>query len=263
MTATDFEYAGEFLSEHGFMICQFGESSGFATSSAGSKLSFGKTAQGTSKRFVFSSVKYDTAFEGPISVCKQDGGFVTEEEYSSMLRWLNRTVPNELRIIDPLYWDIFFTGSFNIDKVEHRGKVVGFTINFVSTAPFGHLCPITEKFSLDGKKTKTIIDFSDEVGYVYPSDMKIICTEDGDLKIHNSIEDRTMVILNCLNGEEIRLDCENQIIQTSNEDHKICDDFNFLFFRLANNYETNENILSSNIPCEVMFTYKPNKKVVF
>lgn len=263
MTATDFEYAGEMLSEHNFMICQFGSSSGFETSTAGSKLSFSKTTSGDSKKFMFSSAKYESPFEGAISVCKKDGSFVTEEEYSTMLRWLNRTSPNELRIVDPLYWEVFFTGSFNVEKVEHRGRVVGFNLSFVSTSPFGHLFPITEEFTLDGKKSKTIIDLSDEVGHIYPNEMSLLCLEDGDLKLHNSIEDRTMVILNCTKGEKISLDCENQVIQTSNENHKICDDFNFLFFRLANDYDTNENILTSNISCKVSFTYKPNKKVVF
>lgn len=263
MTAVDFEYAGECLSEKGFMICQFGGESGFETSSAGSTLSITRPGRSNSKLFPYSTVKYDTPFEGTLSICKVDGSEVNGDDFVSIMRWLNRTEPHEFRLLGGIYWDTFFSGSFNVSKVEHRGKVVGFTLTFLSTAPFGHAFPVTESFSLSAGKEKTIVDLSEEIGYTYPEKMTITCNASGDLKIYNSIEDRTMTILNCKKKEVITLNCDNQIILTSDEDHKICDDFNFTFFRLANTYDTNENKITSTLPCEIKFTYRPSKKVVF
>lgn len=45
MTATDFEYDGILLSSICFIVCQFDESSGFASSSAGSTLTFTTVSQ--------------------------------------------------------------------------------------------------------------------------------------------------------------------------------------------------------------------------
>lgn len=263
MNAIDFEYAGESLSEKGFMVCQFSSSSGFDTSSAGSVLSITRSVSGNSKLFSYSIVKYDSPFEGTLSICKVDGSEVNGDEFSSIMRWLNRTEPHELRLLGGIYWDTFFSGSFNIEKVEHRGRVVGFNLTFLSTAPFGHTFPVTESFPLYVGEEKTIVDLSEEIGYTYPEKMTIVCNDSGDLKIYNSIEDRTMEIHNCKKKEVITLDCENKIILTSDEDHKICDDFNFTFFRLANTYDTNENKITSTLSCDIKFTYKPSKKVVF
>lgn len=109
------------------------------------------------------------------------------------------------------------------------------------------------------KKLK-IIDESDDIGYIYP-DIQIKCLSSGDLKITNSIENRTTIIKNCSTNEVISVD-ENLNISTSLSSHKLYNDFNFVFFRIANSYENNQNIISVNIPCEITIKYYPVAKGV-
>lgn len=42
----------------------------------------------------------------------------------------------------------------------------------------------------------------------------------------------------------------------------LSNDFNFVFFRIANSYENNQNIISVNIPCEITIKYYPVAKGV-
>ena len=51
-------------------------------------------------------------------------------------------------------------------------------------------------------------------------------------------------------------------MSTSLSSHKIYNDFNFVFFRIANTYANNKNIISVNIPCEITIKYYPVAKGV-
>ena len=113
---------------------------------------------------------------------------------------------------------------------------------------------------LSANEQFSIIDESDNIGYIYP-DIQIKCKSDGDLELHNSIEDRTTIIKNCKSGEIISID-KNLNISTSLSSHKIYNDFNFIFFRIANSFNNNQNIISVNISCEITIKYYPIVKGV-
>lgn len=264
MTAYDFDYAGTNLSSKGYEICQFGESSGFNVSNSGTNLNFRKIKQLRSGKFSFASSDYNDAIEIRFSIVRKDGKEISVEEESDILRWLNRHVPYKLRFLNGGLENLIFDGSFNAHKVEHRGRCVGFNLVFTTVYPFAHLDPVTIDFSLSGENSEFVItDVSDEIGYSYPAKMTITCKESGDVKISNSIENRTMTILNCTKGEILTLDCVNQIISTSKSSHNVYNDFNYAFFRVANNYESRENKISSSLNCDISVTYSPTKKVVF
>ena len=81
----------------------------------------------------------------------------------------------------------------------------------------------------------------------------------GDLEIVNEFENRTMIIKNCSVGETITLDYP--VIQTSDSEHKIMDDFNWTFFRLANTYDDRNNHITISLPCTIKMTYSPIVKI--
>lgn len=107
-------------------------------------------------------------------------------------------------------------------------------------------------------KTTSINDISHEEGYIYPY-MEITINEDGDLHIHNDLENRDTIISNCVAGEVITMDYP--VIQSSVSSHNIQNDFNWIFFRIANTYENSRNDISISIPCSIKIKYSPIVKV--
>ena len=101
-------------------------------------------------------------------------------------------------------------------------------------------------------------DTSYEEGYIYPK-MEIKIKKDGDLIIHNSIENRETYIANCKSGEVITLDYP--VIQSSDSSHNIQNDFNWTFFRVANTYDNSRNDLVITLPCSIKSKYSPIVKV--
>ena len=103
-----------------------------------------------------------------------------------------------------------------------------------------------------------INDTSHEEGFIYPH-TEITVLEDGDLNIHNAMEDRNTYIANCVAGEIITMDYP--IITSSIPSHNIQNDFNWCFFRVANTYENSKNVLTISIPCTMKVKYSPIVKV--
>lgn len=52
------------------------------------------------------------------------------------------------------------------------------------------------------------------------------------------------------------------LFSTSNPEHKIQNDFNYIFFRIANSYENRMNMLTFSLPVMAEITYSPYVKVV-
>ena len=101
-------------------------------------------------------------------------------------------------------------------------------------------------------------DSSYEEGFIYP-EMEITVKKDGNLKIHNSVENREMYIKNCVAGEIITLDYP--VIKSSISSHNIQNDFNWIFFRVANTYDNSRNDLTISLPCSIKIKYSPIVKV--
>lgn len=265
MKALDFEYDGYFLSDFGFMICSFGDK-GLETISNGSKISFNTTPIFNGSKSLLIQDKYDDNIETSFAICKnpcvtssRDVEIITSQDESQIMRWLNRKRFKKFRVLQEGYEDIYFEGSFNVDKYILDGNVVGFELTFTSNRPYAIYEPIIYNFSIPTENSSYVInDISDEIGHIYAK-VKITCKASGDLIIHNSIEDRNTVIKNCTENEVIELD--NPIITTSLLSHKIQNCFNFNYVRIANTYENTLNKLTFSLPCEVELSYSPIKKV--
>ena len=113
-------------------------------------------------------------------------------------------------------------------------------------------------YSLGQVYKASLNDASYEEGYIYPQ-MEITVKADGDLTIHNSIENRETYIANCKSGEVITLDYP--VIQSSDSSHNIQNDFNWTFFRVANTDDNSRNDLVISLPCSIKIKYSPIVKV--
>lgn len=262
MKAYDFYYDGLNLSDKGFIICKF-DSDGINISSNGSHITFNtvQTMNGIKHELVGS--KYNDYLTATFQICKHpcrgNDSEISIEESRDIMKWLNRKEFHKFRILNSDYINIFFEATFNVSKIEYNGSICGFELEVITNRPFAvhEPIPITINRTSEEKKIE-IYSQSDEEGYIYP-DMEIRIEEDGDFKLYNDLEDRTMIINNCKSGEVITI--KYPIIYSSFEEHKIQNDFNWRFFRIANTYRNHINKLTISIPCVIKLSYSPIIKV--
>lgn len=189
------------------------------------------------------------------------------------------------------YDGVYYEGTFDsISEIYISGICVGLELHYVTNRPYGYrdynfettilnedtmeeevvyaVDPlIINTIELSEGQLFTFEDYSDEVGYIYPKEFKIICHGSGDLKITNEIESvlnnktgefegRDTIIRNCSN-EEIITFTDELTFTTSIPSHKIQNDFNYIFFRIANKYNDKINRIKANMDCSIEIKYDP------
>ena len=268
MKYVDFEYDGNYLSDFGCIICSF-DSKGLDTINSGGEITFQKTAIQNGKKYLVTSSSYGSCYETTFQICKNpeifevDEMYFTVEEQREIYRWLNRMEFCKFRFIDDEsdMSECWFNGSFNINRLEVGGNIVGFELTFQSDKPFAIGDEYIYKFEANSiNSILTIYDTSDEIGYLYVS-IEITCNDNGKLQIRNSRNNRVTEINNCTKGEIIKI--HDFMIESSLENHSltIMDDFNYVFPTIENNINDCKNEYTFSLPCNVIFKYKPIRKV--
>lgn len=263
MKSYDFEYDGIRLSDKGFIICKF-NSNGIETVSNGSYITFNTVATMRGAKHELTSSEYSECLKTSFQICKHpcilDDIEITLSELREIMQWLNRKEFHKFKLLDDIeYTNIFFEASFNISKIEFDGKIYGLELEMFTNRPYAIQEPILlylENNITNGRKQ--IFSKSEEEGYIYP-DMEITITTDGDFEFYNAIENRTMRIANCKAGEVINV--SYPMIESSLKTHKIQNDFNWKFFRIANTFKTKVNDVTISIPCIIKMKYSPIIKV--
>ena len=264
MNAVDFEYDGQYLSDYGFIICDFDERSGVDTVSAGSVITFNKVSLNSGKKHSLTSTKYDECLTTIFDICKNpeiyspDEMEITIDECRELMRWLNRRqflkfqIYDKDRDLETCYYDV----SFNIEKIKISERVYGLRLTMETNRPFGYGMEQETTLSFEAEEEKVFVDFSDEIGVLYPK-IQITCKDDGDLHVYNNLFDSEMVIKNCTNGEKIFIDTEHQIIYSSIVDRKIFNDFNYEFLKIGNTLHDRRNKIHASMACDIIITYTP------
>jgi hypothetical protein len=260
--AYDFVYENKKLSDFGFIICNFGDK-GLDMVSDGSQISFNTVSVLGGGKSELTSAQYEECLGGTMQICKyscaDDVQEITPAEHRNITRWLNRKKFLKFKPLSKEFIDLYFEASFNISRIELDGRLVGLELEVFTNRPFALKEPITinvKNLEQDGKHS--INDISHEEGFIYPL-TEITISEDGNLKIHNAIENRDTYIANCKKGEVITMDYP--VISSSISSHNIQNDFNWVFFRIANTYENSRNDLTISLPCSIKATYSPIVKV--
>lgn len=264
--AIDFEYDGQYLSDYGFIICNFESSSGTVVANAGSTISFNKVSRHNGMKYSLSNVSYDECIQTSFDICKDPDIFyeyeeriISNDEYRDLMRWLNRKEFLKFQVFD---YDnerdtCYFNVSFNIEKIKVAEKLVGLRLTMESDRPFGYGQEITTEWTFsDANTSKVLSDMSDEIGYIYP-DMTIVINQSGNLSLYNELFNTTMIIKNCSVGEVISIFGSEQIISSTNFSHNISNDFNYEFFKIGNTINNRNNRISSSLPCKLTIKYSP------
>lgn len=270
MQATDFMYDGVRLSDLGYIICTF-DGNSVDNVSAGSTITFNTVAQHGGAYYAQTDSVYEECFSTTFDICKyrpgSPGADISLNEFRFLMSWLNRKEYCTFSLIDEhdSGWNnIYYDGSFNVERINYCGRLIGLSLTFQSNRPFGYGPELYEEYTANTPEDIIIIENkSDELGALYPDTVIIKCLSDGDLNIFNQKDNRLVKINNCANNEEITMNCRSQIISSSESNHKLYDDFNFNFFRLVSAYNDRENIFLVSMPCKITIIYRPIKKVVF
>lgn len=264
MYALDFEYDKHCLSDFGFIICDFDAVTGADTVNVGSSITFNTVSNNRGKRRVSIGTQYDECLEATFHICKNpdktENRVITRDEYRDLVRWLCREEYLPFRVI---YADDFecetcyFDASFKVNKIEINKILYGLELTIQTNMPFGYGIERRETLRfVEGLLQKKLIDHNDVIGRIYP-DMIITCIQDGDVCIRNETLNCSMTINHCSSGEVLTIHGDEQIIESSVEDHALYNDFNFQFFQIGNTYENRKNTISANVPCVVEIRYKP------
>lgn len=269
MYASDFEYDGHYLSDFGFVVCDFDGASSYDVISAGSKITFNKVSRNSGKKYGLNGTSYDECITATFDICKDpcfdEDGTITSDEYRDLMRWLNRGRFLKFRMLNELddsedEFDretCYFYASFNIEKIKMYDKLYGLRLTLETNAPFGFALPLSYTLSFDGSdEESTLFDMSDEIGYTHPN-MTINVMGDGDLTIYNDMTDCTFYISDCTDGEVITVNGETMVIETTSQDHDLGECFNFEFLSIGNTVDNRENHITASIPCEIEITYSP------
>ena len=262
MKAYDFQYGERFLHDFGMMICSF-EDKGLDTISNGSKISFNTVPVMNGSKHELVGTQYEDCLETTIQICKNychgDVTEITPSEFRELTKWLSRKRFLKLKFLDEANIDLYHEAIINVSKIEMQGKIIGLELEIQTNRPFALKEPRTINIKNSVQNGEhSINDTSHEEGYIYPY-IEVEIKQDGDLNIHNAIENRDTRIANCTAGEIIVMDYP--VIQSSISSHNIQNDFNWSFFRIANTYNNSRNDLTISIPCEITIKYSPIVKV--
>ena len=263
MYVLDFEYDGKRLSDFGYIVCGFGDTSGVENISVGSQISFNKTPMHGGRRHSLTSTKYDQCISATIEICKNpdrfdDAMFLTDRDVRMLARWLNRRDFHKFKAYNP--WDIaewkcYYNASFNVEKVIYGENVYGLRLTMETDSPFGYMEDITETWTINNTSVE-FVDLSDEIGYQYPN-LTITCLAAGNLSLNNDRMEGPMIISNCSSGEVITINGNAQIISSSVSEHQIYNDFNYNFFKIVNSLDDRINTITSTLPITLELTYAP------
>ena len=262
MKAYNFQYGEHNLQDFGMILCRFG-SGGLNTVSDGSEITFNSISIHSGAKSELVSTVYENNLETTLQICKHSciGGIqeITATEHRELTRWLSRKRFLKFKILDEDNIDLYHEAIINVSKIELDGKLIGLELNVTTNRPFALKEPriITIK-NVEENGKYSINDTSHEEGFIYPK-TQITISEDGDLNIHNAIENRDTYIANCKKDEIITMDYP--IITSSLPSHDIQNNFNWKFFRIANTYENSRNDLTISLPCTIKIEYSPIVKV--
>lgn len=263
MYALDFEYDNRYLSDYGFIICDFNSSSGANIVDAGSKITFNTVMQNKGSKHSLIGTQYDECITTTFDICKNPDVYdeleISNDEYLELVRWLNRKKFYKLHIIDDDHEiePCFFEASFNISKIKIGEILYGLELEMTTNKPFGYGIErkITNTFTTS-LTSFVINDYSNEVGYIYPT-LNIICNQSGNLRITNDLTGSSTYIKGCSKDEVISINGETHAITTSNSSHDIYNDFNYDYFKIGNEINKRDNIIRVSLPCTIEFIYSP------
>lgn len=269
---TNFEYAGEKLSDYKMMVCKFDSSGGLETVSSGADVTFQQIRPGGANHFQLYASTYESALSATFQICKnpffaekQAEPFLSVEEVSALQRWLCRKDRyHRFKINQEGFEHIYWNGTFSSRQIALNGQIIGLELTLYTDAPFAYMDEVSVEYHCTADTPFDFYDNSDEItdlNHPLFPDMEITLLTDGDFKLENSMDHKIMKLNHCKANEIISIDGKNQIISSSLPSHDLANDFNYFFPRIINTYETRCNTFTPNLDCGIKIIYSPIRKI--
>lgn len=269
---TDFEYAGEKLSDYGMMVCNFDRASGIETISSGADIKFNQVNPSGNNRFYIASSTYDSVYSTVFQICKnpsmfnsQDDMYLEPDLVSTLQRFLCRKNEyHKFKVNQENFEHIHWQVTFSSKQITINRRVVGLELTLFTDSPFAYMDKVSAEYNCLAGTSFNLWDNSDEItdinNQIYP-DMEITILSKGDFELENSMDNKIMKFSGCNVGEIITINGKNEIISSSIPSHNIPDNFNFFFPRIVNTYDNRCNTFTPNLDCKIKISYYPIRKI--
>ena len=262
MYAYNFEYDGKLLSDFGFIICHFDQSSGASNADAGSEINFTTASSHSGKRQYAVGTAYKQCLSTTFQICKDPHLYngeidvITAEEFRNLSRWL---LFHAYDWCEPEVKRPWVRASFSLRRIDVGGETVGIELEATTDSPFGYGDEIIKTIEFEqGALEVELYDRNDEIGDCYP-ELTVTCGASGTWSLDNDITGCHCEVKNCVSDEVLTFSGESMIIGTSSVTHELtlANDFNYDYFRFANTIDNRENIITASMPCVVELRYRP------
>ncbi len=173
---------------------------------------------------------------------------------------------NHSKIAQDSYRHIHWNAVFTSKQINFNGHTVGLELTMYADSPYAYLDEVVHEFHFD---THDIHDSSNLLrkhfqslaqaeGYTYP-DLEIRILDEGNNngKLTLWLNNRKSEIKGCKTQELITIKGQQQVICTSDSNHDIARDFNFIFPRIERGYQEHTNYLSADLACDITLKYFP------
>lgn len=259
--AEDFVFNNKSIADFGFMMCEFDSSGTLKRTSAGSSIDL-KTVK-IKNNWKSTSNDYKEAISFSFSICKKDFSQISSFEQATINRNFIRKdgykyIQFIMKEFEQIFFNVMCTGinAISVGNIDY-----GLELSFIADAPYGYGKREQTVFNMTSSTLSTrFVDMSDEVGETFP-DMIINILENCNFQIYNALTNTTFRINNCKAGETITINSSTGEISTTLSTHSVVSDFNLVWFRFANTYDTRHNQLTFTGKAKVTMIYRQIRKV--
>ena len=262
--AYDFCYDGQYLSDYDFIIVNIDDSSGVETVSIGSVIKVDTISKPTQRRAYKTGYHYDSTYTCSFTIAKNPEKVgnnleITEDEYSDLIRWLNRTEFLQMFFIYEHGNNCYYDAMFNVERIYIGNKLIALQLTMDTNRPYGYGEKVVKTLTFaEAEQVKSFNDSSNEIGSIIP-DLKITIKDDGDLYLQNLDTGTSMSIDNCIENEIITINGDMLTILSDNLNHQstLADDFDYNFLSIGNTLNNRKNRILSSLPCVIEISYIP------
>lgn len=211
----------------------------------------------------FHSASYDDSISFQLQIFKNNcfkicNQYFSEDDIFDCMRWLQKDNGyRELILISESDKKYCTKAQINVNRIENGNNTCGLSLSVNTYSPFLFDEEYEKKIEItDDSKYFDIKDTSIREGYQMLN-IVVEFLKDGDFEFTTLFDGRTTIFTNCKKGEFVNIDGNNQILTSSVQEHKVYEDFNFIFPKIHNTKFNNLNTFVVNIPCKITIKYSP------
>lgn len=205
----------------------------------------------SNKTFGFHGIKYNSPSTFDLIIYKEDETFISVDEERQLKKWLMPNKYNWLSInqdsLNAISYFCIATQCSILDVGTYSGGML-ITFQNDSTGAWSNIN--TKQYSVIGTQSFKLYmdtDYDDEL--ILPI-VTITITSNGDISIKNTTRNETIIITNCILGEEIILDSFSGKISTTS-DALLINRWNKRYLKLQDGY--NDILLTGNFDLKLQY----------